>query len=84
VIAEDATNAGRIDMTVRIEGKIYVIEFKVVDEDAATGTALAQIKAKGYADKYRGQGEVYLLGVEFDKNSRNIVGFELEAAAGTP
>ncbi|BCO09720.1 ATPase AAA [Desulfolithobacter dissulfuricans] len=82
VIAEDTTNAGRIDMTVRIEGKIYIIEFKVVDKGAETGSALAQIREKRYADKYRGQGEIYLLGVEFDKENRNIVGFEWTAAEG--
>ncbi|PIW09623.1 MAG: hypothetical protein COW39_03980, partial [Comamonadaceae bacterium CG17_big_fil_post_rev_8_21_14_2_50_60_13] len=43
------------------------------------GRALQQIKDKGYADKYRARGEpIHLIGVEFSKVSRNIVGFALE------
>nr|WP_320191202.1 PD-(D/E)XK nuclease domain-containing protein [uncultured Desulfobacter sp.] len=59
--------------------KIYIFEFKVVDIDTTPGTALEQIKQKSYADKYRGNGcEIYLVGVEFDRNARNIVRFEWE------
>ncbi|BCO09717.1 ATPase AAA [Desulfolithobacter dissulfuricans] len=82
VVVEDSTSVGRIDMTVFVEGKIYILEFKVVSKGAKTGSALAQIREKRYADKYRGQGEIYLLGVEFDKESRNIVGFEWATVQG--
>ena len=45
------------------------------------GRALQQIKDKNYADKYKGSdAPVYLIGVEFSKESRNIVGFEIEQA----
>jgi hypothetical protein len=48
-------------------------------ELAPQGKALQQIKAKGYADKYRARGEpIHLIGVEFSKDSRNVVGFEVE------
>ena len=48
---------------------------------SSKGTALQQIKDRGYADKYRARGEpIHLIGVEFGKTSRNIVGFEVEAA----
>jgi hypothetical protein len=44
---------------------------------------LAQIKNKSYADKYRERGEpIYLIGVEFSKTDRNIVGFEVERVGG--
>ena len=75
VTPEDTTNHGRIDMTVQLDNmedgkaanKIYIFEFKVVDIDTTPGKALEQIKQKGYADKYRGNGcEIYLVGVEFD------------------
>ena len=47
---------------------------------SSKGTALQQIKDRGYADKYRARGEpIHLIGVEFGKNSRNIVAFEVEA-----
>ena len=43
------------------------------------GQALAQIKANNYADKYHALGQsIHLIGVEFSKASRNIVGFEFE------
>ncbi|MCB1767085.1 MAG: AAA family ATPase, partial [Candidatus Competibacteraceae bacterium] len=80
IILEDATNHGRIDMTVRFEGQIYLFEFKVV-ELTAQGSALQQLKDKGYAEKYRAPSQpIHLIGVEFSRESRNIVGFAVEAA----
>jgi len=75
VTAEESTNKGRIDLTVKLDGCIFIIEFKVV-EMTDDGSALKQIEAKGYGDKYRGQGEVWLIGVAFSSQDRNIVGFE--------
>jgi len=44
------------------------------------GRALAQIKTRGYADKYRALGQpIHLIGVEFSKESRTVVGFEVES-----
>ncbi len=43
------------------------------------GRALAQIRERGYADKYRRPGvPVHLIGIEFGREKRNIVGFEFE------
>lgn len=81
VQVEDATNVGRIDMTVRMPGRIYLFEFKVV-ESRAGGSALQQIKDKRYADKYRAPGvTIYMIGVEFARDTRNVVGFEVELDA---
>ncbi len=78
VRVEDATNHGRIDMTVKCGSHIYILEFKVV-ELLAEGRALQQIKEKGYADKYRTQGvTIHLIGVEFSSKERNVVSFEVE------
>ena len=78
VRVEDASSRGRVDMAVRFHGNVYLFEFKVV-EKGATGGALAQLKAKGYAEKYRGLGEpVHLIGVEFSKKTRNLVAFDAE------
>jgi hypothetical protein len=75
---EDPTNVGRIDMTVLFDGQVFLFEFKVVELNPA-GKALEQIKTQGYADKYRARGEpIHLIGVEFSKANRNIVGFEVE------
>ena len=75
---EDTTNHGRIDMAVLFNGEVLLFEFKVV-ELTPQGKALQQIKDKGYADKYRQRGEpIHLIGVEFSRDSRNVVGFEVE------
>ncbi|MFP4259192.1 MAG: AAA family ATPase [Desulfovermiculus sp.] len=71
---EEPTSTGRIDLVIRFEGRVYIIEFKVVELTDA-GKALEQIKAKGYADKFAGQ-EIYLIGVEFSSEQRNVVGFD--------
>jgi hypothetical protein len=76
---EEPTNQGRMDLVVRLQDRVYVIEFKVV-EQAGEGKALAQIKARGYAEKFVGQ-ETYLIGVEFSSAQRNVVGFEWERGA---
>jgi hypothetical protein len=42
------------------------------------GKAMEQLLAKGYAEKYRQYDEpIHLVGVEFSRESRNIVGFEV-------
>lgn len=75
---EESVSKGRIDLVVRFRHRVYVIEFKVV-EQADAGKALEQIKAQGYADKFASQ-ETYLIGVEFSSQERNVVGFAWEAA----
>ena len=78
IIVEDSSNRGRVDMTVKLAGQIYLFEFKVV-ESLPDGRAIEQIKAKGYAEKYRALGHpIHLIGVEFSRESRNIVGFDVE------
>ena len=74
IIAEDVTNRGRIDLTIKIENNIYILEFKVTDEEP-----LKQIKEKRYFEKYLNEGkDIYLVGVTFDEEKRNIKKFEWE------
>jgi hypothetical protein len=64
-------------MAVRTGGHVYLFEFKVV-ELAPEGAALAQLKERGYAEKYRCRGEpVHLIGVEFSRETRNVTAFEV-------
>ena len=78
ITVEDSTSHGRLDMAVRFNGNVYLFEFKVV-EMAGEGAAMAQLEARGYADKYRGAGEpIHLVAVEFSRDTRNVVGFEVE------
>jgi hypothetical protein len=78
---EDSSNQGRLDMALKFDGHVYLFEFKVV-ELVPDGRALQQIKDRGYADKYRGLNQpIHLIGVEFSKESRAVVGFEVETLA---
>ena len=75
---EESSNAGRLDLALRFNGQVYLFEFKVV-ELAPEGRALEQIKARGYAERYRASGEpIHLVGVEFSRERRSVVGFEVE------
>jgi hypothetical protein len=78
---EDLTNHGRIDMTVLFDGQVLLFEFKVV-ELSPEGAALQQLKDRAYADKYRARGEpIHLIGVEFSRAQRSVVGFGVETLA---
>ena len=80
ITVEDSTSRGRLDMAVRFNGHVYLFELKVV-EMAGEGAAMAQLKARGYAEKYRSRGEpIHLIGVEFSREARNVVAFEVERA----
>ena len=80
VTVEDSTSHGRLDMAVRFNDNVYLFEFKVV-EMAPEGAAMAQLKEKRYADKYRGLGQpIHLIAVEFSKDARNVAAFEVERA----
>jgi Protein of unknown function (DUF1703). len=80
---EDVTHQGRIDLTLKLPQAIVIIEFKRIEGDAPTGEALAQLRARGYADPYRADGRpIWLLGVEFSSSKRNLVGWEIEPLGG--
>ena len=77
MIAEDVTSKGRIDLTLKLQNFIYILEFKVGED----GGALKQIKDKNYADKYKAENkEIWLVGVEFDSVSRGVSAVEWERA----
>ncbi len=77
ITVEDSSGAGRLDMAVRAGGRVYLFEFKVT-EQAGEGAALAQLRERDYAAKYRGRGEpIHLIGVEFSRQTRNVTAFEV-------
>ncbi|MCG5524321.1 ATP-binding protein [Ectothiorhodospira haloalkaliphila] len=83
ISVEDSSHMGKVDMAVEFGGHVYVYEFKVV-EQVPEGRALQQIKDKGYADKYRGRGQpIHLIGVEFSREQRQVVAFEVETVPAT-
>ena len=78
LMTEDASSHGRLDLRLRFNGQLWLFEFKVV-ELTAEGAALQQIKDRGYADKYRAEGlPMHLIGIEFSRKERSLVGFEVE------
>jgi len=75
IIAEDATNTGRIDLTIKLPNRIIILEFKVDIKE----TALQQIKEKKYYKKYQNENkDIYIIGVCFDSKQKNITEFEWE------
>ena len=77
IAVEESSSHGRLDMAVRAGGDLYLFEFKVV-ELAPPGSALAQLRERDYAAKYRGKGEsIHLIGVEFSRKTRNVTAFEV-------
>ena len=78
VVVENATSVGKIDMTVFYEDRVYIMEFKVVELEGE-GKAIAQLKEKRYWEKYADKaGKIYLIGIEFSRETRNIVEFDVE------
>ena len=77
VRVEDSTSRGRLDLAVAFNDQMYLFEFKVV-ERAAAGAALAQLRDRRYAEKYRGLGApIHLIGVEFSQATRGLTAFDV-------
>ena len=77
ITVEESGSHGRPDMAVWFNGHVYLFEFKVV-ELSPPGSAMAQLRAKGYADRYRATGQpIHLIAVEFSRQARNLTGFEV-------
>jgi hypothetical protein len=79
VIIEDNTSKGRIDLTILVNKSIvYIIEFKVLEDEKEKGKAVKQILEKEYYKKYLNYDKVYILGIELDKIKKQIVNFEYQ------
>jgi len=79
VITEDNTSKGRIDLTIIVNNSIvYILEFKVIQDEKEKGNALEQILQKEYYKKYLNYDKVYIIGIEFDKNKKQISNFEYQ------
>ncbi|MCL2849238.1 MAG: PD-(D/E)XK nuclease domain-containing protein [Micrococcales bacterium] len=83
-IPEDTSSNGRLDMAVRLPDAVWLFEFKMVD-DEPDGSALQQVKDRGYADKYRADNvPIHLVGIEFSRNQRTIVSFDTQTISASP
>jgi len=68
VIAEDNTDKGRIDLTAIVIDKVYIFEFKTGEKQEP----LNQIVEKKYFEKYLSYKEVYIVGIQIDKENRTV------------
>ena len=77
VDAEEKTNIGRMDISVKVKDDLYyIIELKL---DESAEKALKQIKEKRYYEKYEKKGNtIHLLGINFSSKERNITEWEEE------
>lgn len=78
VQTEYKTSDGRIDMLVKTDRYIYVIEFKL---KSTSGAAMQQIKDKEYARPFLTDGrEVILIGAAFSAKTRRLKKWLIEKA----
>jgi hypothetical protein len=76
---EQSSSHGRADLIVDTGQMVYVIEFKVVELTGDGQKAIDQIREKGYHHSYVQAGrKVMLIGMDFSKLERNLVGVEFE------
>ena len=78
IIAESKTNNGRIDAVATNDDFVFVFEFKLNKSDVI---ALQQIKDRDYYRRYMNSGKkIFLIGVNFDKDSGQIDNWTYEIA----
>jgi hypothetical protein len=76
---EQSSSHGRADLIVDVGALVYVIEFKVMELTGDGRKAIDQIREKGYHHKYvRAGRDVMLIGMDFSRQERNLVGFGYE------
>ncbi len=81
--AEEVTKHGRSDLVLLHEKQVFVLELKMVENETRTeeglNSAIAQIREKGYARKYRSRKEpIHLIGLVFGKKERDLLDIRVE------
>ncbi|OQY36071.1 MAG: hypothetical protein B6229_10765 [Spirochaetaceae bacterium 4572_7] len=75
IIAEDVTNRGRIDLTLKTKDAIFILEYKVNTHE----NAIKQIKERKYYEKYLNENkEIFMIGINFDSELKNISNYQWE------
>lgn len=76
VQTEITKHKGRLDLLVETEEYLYIMEFKL---EEPVKNAIAQIKNRQYAAAYKNSPKtVYLVGIGFSKDERNVEDWEME------
>ena len=80
-IAENHSYHGRSDIEIIKNHHHYIVELKIADNEAecekAADDAMAQIRAKGYADRFA-PGEATLIGIAVDRVARLVKAHRIE------
>ena len=80
-VAENHSYHGRSDIEIIKNHHHYIVELKIADNEAecekAADEAMAQIKAKGYADRFA-PGEATLIGIAVDRVARLVKAHRVE------
>ncbi len=85
VRSEESSSRGRSDMVVLTGGQVFLFEFKMVETadmtEAALDAALAQIRNRGYAEKYRDRTEpIHWIAIACGRDTRNLLDIRVEPA----
>ena len=74
VIPEDISNKGRIDFTVIMDKGIFIFEIKMKSNPE---NAMDKLWERKYYEKYLAENkEIFLVGIEFDEEDKNLSKFE--------
>ncbi len=83
VTGEESSSHGRADLVVTRGEQVFILECKMQGDGtsaAALAEAVAQLREKKYANKYRtGDHKVHLLAMVFEREDRNLVQFSVES-----
>ncbi len=83
VRSEGSSSRGRADLVIVTGGQVFLFEFKMVETadmaEAALQTALAQIRDRGYAEKYRDRKEpIHLVAIACGRDTRTLLDIRVE------
>ncbi len=83
VRSEEASSRGRADLVVLTGGQVFLFEFKMAETAEETETALdaalAQIRDRGYAEKYRDRSEpIHWIAIACGRDTRNLLDIRVE------
>jgi len=83
VRSEESSSRGRADLVVLTGGQVFLFEFKMVETadetEAVLEAALAQIRDRGYAEKYRDRKEpIHWIAIACGRDTRNLLDIRVE------
>ncbi|MCY4305434.1 MAG: AAA family ATPase [Aestuariivita sp.] len=85
VRSEDPSSHGRADMVVLTGGQVFIFEFKMSETadktEAALETAIAQMRERGYNEKYQDRKEpIHLIAIACGCEDRTLLDIRVESA----